>query len=258
MWNLALYKNHTALAENTGQCMSYKELEQAGDEIAHTVGKRCLVFSLCKNSIGSIAGYTGCIRHHIVPLLLSSSIDMEFFYSLYQIYQLACIWYPKELSGSMKQMDISGEMILEKYGYCLLKSEFYMQDGRLYPKLGLLLTTSGSTGSPKLVRQSYHNLVINTRQIVKSLDIGSSERAVTTLPMNYTYGLSVINSHLMTGASLFLADNTIMKKSFWEFFKEKRCTSFGGVPYTYEMLDRLGFCDGASVFKNFYAGGREA
>lgn len=67
------------------------------------------------------------------------------------------------------------------------------------------------------------------------------ERPVTTLPMNYTYGLSIINTHLMAGASICLTDSTIMQKEFWNFLREKKCTSFGGVPYTYEMLDKLRF-----------------
>jgi acyl-coenzyme A synthetase/AMP-(fatty) acid ligase len=71
--------------------------------------------------------------------------------------------------------------------------------------------------------------------------LSSSEKAITTLPMNYTYGLSIINTHLMVGATLLLTDKGLMQKEFWTFFKEEGATSFGGVPYTYEMLDKLRF-----------------
>ena len=59
--------------------------------------------------------------------------------------------------------------------------------------------------------------------------------------MNYTYGLSIINSHLLVGAVLLLTEKALTQKEFWNFFKEAGATSFGGVPYTYEMLDRLRF-----------------
>jgi len=111
----------------------------------------------------------------------------------------------------------------------------------MHEELALLLTTSGSTGSPKLVRQSYKNIKSNAESIVKYLEISELERPITTLPMNYTYGLSIINSHLLKGATILLTNKSFMEKEFWEFFKEYRATSFGGVPYTYEMLHRLRF-----------------
>ena len=59
--------------------------------------------------------------------------------------------------------------------------------------------------------------------------------------MNYTYGLSIINSHLLVGATLLVTDKSLMQKEFWEFFEKQQATSFGGVPYTYEILDKLRF-----------------
>lgn len=59
--------------------------------------------------------------------------------------------------------------------------------------------------------------------------------------MNYTYGLSIINSHLLVGATILVTDKGLMQKEFWSIFKSEGATSFGGVPYTYEMLDRLRF-----------------
>lgn len=104
-----------------------------------------------------------------------------------------------------------------------------------------MLTTSGSTGSPKFVRQSYANVKSNAESIVKYLELDDTEKPISTLPMNYTYGLSIINSHLLVGATLLLTDKGLMQKEFWSFFKENEATSFGGVPYTYEMLDKLRF-----------------
>ena len=111
----------------------------------------------------------------------------------------------------------------------------------LFPDLALLLTTSGSTGSPKLVRLTKENLLANANSIVEYLKINSLERPVTSLPMHYSYGLSVINSHLISGATLLLTNFSIVQKEFWAFVREQKASSIAGVPYTYEMLKMLRF-----------------
>lgn len=111
----------------------------------------------------------------------------------------------------------------------------------LHPELAMLATTSGSTGAPKLVRLSHDNVLSNAASIAEYLDLGPDDRAATTLPMHYCYGLSVINSHLFVGASLFLTDRSVVEPAFWSEFDETEATSFAGVPYTFELLDATGF-----------------
>ncbi|MGV0834866.1 AMP-binding protein [Mycolicibacterium thermoresistibile] len=112
---------------------------------------------------------------------------------------------------------------------------------RLHDDLALLLSTSGSTGSPKLVRLSYANLLSNARAISEYLGITESDRAATTLPMSYCYGLSVIHSHLLRGAALILTEQSVLDQDFWTLFRRHRGTTFAGVPYTFDLLDRIGF-----------------
>lgn len=105
----------------------------------------------------------------------------------------------------------------------------------------VLLTTSGSTGSPKLVRLSHRAIRANASAIASSLGIGPDERAPTSLPLFYSYGLSVLNSHLFAGASVVLTSDGVMSREFWTTVDGAACTSFAGVPYTYAMLKRLRF-----------------
>ncbi|MCQ4119517.1 AMP-binding protein [Rhodococcus tibetensis] len=111
----------------------------------------------------------------------------------------------------------------------------------LHPDLALLLSTSGSTGSPKLVRLSHRNVQSNAEAIAEYLDIRSTDRAATTLPMHYCYGLSVIHSHLLRGAALVLTTCSVADAEFWELFRSHGGTGFAGVPYTFDLLDRVGF-----------------
>ena len=111
----------------------------------------------------------------------------------------------------------------------------------LHPDLALLLSTSGSTGSPKLVRLSHQNVQSNAAAIAKYLGIRATERAVTTLPMHYCYGLSVINSHLLAGAAVVLTDLSVLDPCLWDLVERHEVSTFAGVPHTFELLDRSGF-----------------
>ncbi|HET9998359.1 MAG TPA: AMP-binding protein [Nocardioides sp.] len=113
----------------------------------------------------------------------------------------------------------------------------------LHPDLAVLLSTSGSTGSPKLVRLSLANVVANARSIASYLGIRDDDRAITSLPLHYCYGLSVLTSHLVSGAAVVLTELSVADACFWELVEESRATSFAGVPYTFELLEASGFRD---------------
>lgn len=111
----------------------------------------------------------------------------------------------------------------------------------LHPDLATLASTSGSTGSPKLVRLSFENLRSNAAAIGEYLKITPRDRAATTLPLQYCYGLSVLNSYLLAGASVVLTEHSVSDVRFWDEFTLTGATSFAGVPYTFELLDASGF-----------------
>lgn len=236
IWDLEKYNSKTALVDEYGNTLTYDLLKSEANALVEIVGGRCLVFCLCRNVIGSILGYISFINNEIVPVLLNAHMEEELLSDLIATYEPAYLWVPKEQTEQFPRMEEKYEI----HEYCLLKTGFE-KSYHLYNKLGLLLTTSGSTGSPKFVRQSYNNVLDNAKSIVNYLRLDDTERPITTLPMNYTYGLSIINSHLLVGATILVTEKTLMQKEFWDFFKSQGATSFGGVPYTYEMLDRLRF-----------------
>ena len=113
--------------------------------------------------------------------------------------------------------------------------------GEVHPDLAVLLTTSGSTGNPKLVRLSRQAVLTNAEQIATVLGITADDVAITTLPLFYSYGMSVLNSHLLRGATVILERTGIMQRDFWTAAVEHGATSMAFVPYQYEMLRRLRF-----------------
>lgn len=128
----------------------------------------------------------------------------------------------------------------------------------LHPELRLLLSTSGSTGSPKLVRLSAANLDANAAAIASYLGLREDDVALTTLPLDYCYGLSVLHSHLTAGASLVLDDRSVTEPALWADAREHGVTSFAGVPYTFDLLGSAGWPELPSLRQVTQAGGRMA
>ena len=236
MWDFERFGDSDAIVAEDGLNVTYAELNEASKKIAGAVGHRCLVFSFCKNETGSVIGYTAFVENGIVPVLLNAHLEKELRENLLKTYSPSFLWVPSD----MKEEFYDASEVFNTHNYSLLKTT-YDKEYELFPELCLMLTTSGSTGSPKFVRQSYENVKTNAESIVEYLKLDKSERPITTLPMNYTYGLSIINSHFMVGATLLVTEKGLMQKEFWNFFKDEKATSFGGVPYTYEMLERLRF-----------------
>ena len=123
----------------------------------------------------------------------------------------------------------------------ILTRNSHAPSNHLHPDLALLLSTSGSTGSAKCIKLTAGNLNANATSIAEYLRINASHKAITNLPLYYSYGLSVLNSHLSKGASIVVTDNSVTDNSFWELFKQENVTNIAGVPYVYEVLDRMGF-----------------
>lgn len=229
-------KRHDTVAaiSDTGETVTYGECVTFANTMNELLPERSLIFSLCHNRIGSLMGYVAFLTSKNVPLLLSGDLDKELLSYLLDTYKPNFLWLPEEMAE-----EFEGKVIISKYGYVLLSYADNKID--LYPDLALLLTTSGSTGSPKLVRQTYLNIESNAKSIMTYLELDETERPITMLPMNYTYGLSVINSHLLTGATILMTDESYAQKKFWEFFKGQGATSIVGVPFTYEILKKLRF-----------------
>lgn len=221
--SLEQFADRTALVASDGQQYSYKWLLEYGDAVAQQAAPRSLVFLIGSNTPQCIAGYVGFVRRGVVPVLINHTVSQEMIDQLVDAYQPEYIFRPNADFNDYEFSQLS------------------TRNSQLYPELGLILTTSGSTGSPKFVRLTYENLFSNAESIAEYLEISSDDRAITTLPMTYSYGLSIINSHLISGACLILTDAPIIGKDFWTLFKEQNPTTFGGVPFIYDMLKKLRF-----------------
>ena len=200
MFNLLKFNDNTAVVTDRNEELTYSQLAQEVENFAVNY-KSGFVFTLCENLLGAFVGYVACMNKKIPQVLLDGSKDLELVQRLISIYQPEYIWMP-----TARVDEIGGETIYKYQEYSLQQMVYGnpIADKRINPELQLCLTTSGSTGSPKLVRLSERNLESNAESIAQYLNISASERAITSLPMYYSYGMSVINSHLIMGATLLL------------------------------------------------------
>lgn len=238
MFDLGRYKINTAVITDKGERLTYEELAAEAKTFTDAVSRKGLLFCLCENKLGSFVAYVACMEHNIPIVLLDGSKDLSVLKNLMEIYQPEYIWVE-----TARIEEIGGETVYSYATYSLQKMhyEVEVEKPEINPELALCLTTSGSTGSPKFVRLSAKNVLSNAESIAEYLSIDENERPITTLPSYYSYGVSVINSHLIKGATILLTEGTVAQREFWTFLKEQQATSIAGVPYTYEMLRMLRF-----------------
>lgn len=228
------HSERPALIGEGGATLAYAGLHEAIEDFAQHLSSRQLIFIVGNNDLPTVLCYLTSLERRVVPLLLRAETDEAHLNRLVSIYDPAFVFIATKATWSK-----TGCKLLRQDGAYGLYRRTTAAAAGLHDDLALLLTTSGSTGSPKLVRLTAHNLKANAASIAAYLDITANERAITTLPFNYSYGLSVINSHLYAGASVVLSNRSLMDAAFWRLLNDHQVSSFAGVPYTYEMLLKL-------------------
>jgi len=215
----------TALYTPDGQKVSYFDLnEQAtllNEKLSSAGDERQLIFILCQQNVATVIAIVAMLAGKHVAILIPDTINNE------QLQDLISNYRPNILYHA----DNEHLQFLSK------------EKHELHSELCIMLSTSGSTGTPKQVKLSKLNFFENAKSIVTYLNIDDKEKAITSLPLNYSYGLSILTSHLLAGASILVSDASIMTRLFWEQLEQFKISTIAGVPYTYKMFERLKFTD---------------
>lgn len=221
-----------AVIDDSSRNVTYGDLCNFASVFASHIHSRALVFILAENRIGSLLGYVSALSYKIVPLIISAKTEHSLYQNLFDKYAPEYLWVPEEMANVLGY-----DVVFSAWEYALLRTG--NPPVPMYEELSLLLPTSGSTGSPKLVRHSYRNIEANADNVRRLFDLTENEKAMAILPMHYTMGLSVIASHLLAGATLLLSNRSLLDRGFWGMLKE--ATSFTGVPYSYDILIKMRF-----------------
>ncbi len=228
--------SHLAIIDSNGVSIRYGELCDAAIKIKNLKLPRSLAFVLCSNSVGAVVWSMSLINSGVVPLFINSNLDTALLDSLIETYKPRFICKP---SSATINNNLISKLIASYYDYEFVETTFPIY--KINTELSYLLPTSGSTGSPKLVRHSYTNIDAAAENIATFFNIKSDDRPLVVLPMYYTMGLSMVFSHLYAGSTLLMTDQSMASGEFWKFIKDEKATSFTGVPYSFEALKMLRF-----------------
>ena len=204
--NLEDFHENSALI-NDNSSITYKELISLSDSLCDTIPSRSIVLLFCDNSIESLCAYIGFLRNRIVPIMVNNKTDLGSVANIIKRFQ------PNYIFNCVDSFNMLGYNILVNNAKYRIYEAIDKTRTIVVDNLALLLTTSGSTGSPKFVKISYENLESNTSSICKYLNISASDRAITSLPIFYSFGLSIINTHLYAGASLVVTNESFLSRS---------------------------------------------
>ena len=239
------HKDNVYLRTDQGEVVTYKEALDYSLKVEQLLPGRCFVFLFAKNTTGGLINYFTCLKNGYVPFILPSNCDKDFLDNLIKIYKPKYMFIPNEFSDSFSEFEI----IFSEYDYSIVKTNY--DDVKLHDDLCMLVSTSGTTGTEKLVRLSYDNVVENVMQRLdfmnKNFEYNNIEvdwnvfRSMLLMPFHYSYVLCMINTTIYTGASLLLSDKKAFEKGFWEFFIQGRSNSLFGVPLHCEILDKIGY-----------------
>lgn len=207
-----------AVIDSEGGHVTYGEIMELADHITDTILERALCFMVVENNVQSVQWVmASLLSRRLVPLILNAKTDEALYSNLLNTYRPAYIWQNGELTRTNNPVV------------------------PLYPELSHLLPTSGSTGSPKLVRHCYANIEAAGLNISTFFELKETDRPLMVLPLYYTMGLSMVFSHFKVGATILITGRNMTDPVFWKFIKEERATSFTGVPYSYQILNLMRF-----------------
>ena len=227
-------KESVAAIDAQGQQLTYGGLMAFAEHAGEMMPARSLFFLLVENNVGGIAWTIGNICAGNVPLILNAHLDAQLYNSLYELYQPPYVCVPDNIVERYPY-----GVIISCYGYTLMRTG---NDAcPMNKEMSHLLPTSGSTGSPKLVRHKYENIEAAALNISTFFELTDRDRPLMVLPLYYTMGLSIVFSHLYVGATVLITNQSMTDRGFWQFIKEQRATSFTGVPYSFEILNLMRF-----------------
>ena len=238
--SLESFGKRTALISPKYGVLKYLDIINYESKLKEIIKNEALIIIISTNSFIPIITYIFAIRNNCKVMMIDSKTKIEEIKKIINIYQHDYVILPERMYKETSFA--SNKKLLSDYDYAVIENiKLNRNINKVNKKISLLLPTSGSMGSPKFVMLSQKNITSNTKSIIQVLNIRKNDRAITTMPMSYTYMLSIINTHIDVGASIVVTEDSLISREFWDTYNQNNITSFSGVPYLFEMLKKLKF-----------------
>ena len=237
--NFKNFKNSIALidADNKNK-LSYTKIKSNSEILLKKIKERKFILIIAENTFGSILSYIYSILNNYIVIFINSNANTD------EINKIIKIYKPNFIVSTDKKLKLLKKNNYQKI-FCTFDDVFFFktnyQNSKFNDKLQILLPTSGTLGNSKYVKISKENIYENTISIINYLKISKKDIAITNMPYFYSYMLSILNTHLQKGGTIIITNKTIIQKEFWEIYNKYKISSFNGVPYTYEIMSKIGF-----------------
>ena len=225
--------------------LTRQELREASLGLAENIAseRKRLVFLFCGNACETVIGLLAAAAAGHAVALIDPSLAEDKLSALIEAYRPEVVLSTPDIGARLRERALPSRW--RSYSSPAGVVEWTATDNsarevEIHPALQLLLSTSGTTGSQKYVRLSRDAIVANARQIADALAIDERSVGIAHLPMHYSYGLSVVTSHLAAGGRIYLVNDSITSPSFWSKIANVGGSHFPGVPFHYAALARLG------------------
>ncbi|MET0105806.1 MAG: AMP-binding protein [Sedimenticola sp.] len=218
--------------EDEDQSYSFDEVFELSDAMVSHIPKGSVLVIESHRDLDTVCAYIGALRSNIVPLLIDANLNDEAVSGIANSYQAEFVFGSacRELVGYNDAGKALGKTVYARHSNSSIS---------VNEELCLLLPTSGSTGEAKCVRTSRDNLSLATQSIVRYLEMDESRVSITSLPLHYTYGLSVLNCALESRSRFVLSDKSWLEREFWFAVENHGVTDLSGVPFMFQTLRRM-------------------
>ena len=211
----------------------YKDINKKIKKLKKNYKIEGLILNITKNTIDFLIGYLYFFETSKPQLLIDQQTGVKSILQLIRRFKPNYLFVPNNIKN-----EFNYKKIFEFGKYVLLKTNFGKI--KINKNIAFLMPTSGSTGDQKFAKISFDNIKSNTKNIIKYLKLKNNDCTITTLQPSYSYGMSILNTHILAKSSIILTDKTLVQKEFWELYKKFPVTNFNGVPILYEFMIKFG------------------
>lgn len=231
-----VYSNEIAIQDDRGNKVSYKEMAETADKFSVSLEERSIVLFLCDHEMETVEFLYEILYLNRIPLLFAADIAEDLLGYIVEVYRPQYIYCSKR------------HEIIYKYSHELeLESHILLKTGEpvytIHSDVAILLSTSGTTGSAKLVKLSYENIYVNPEYSCLHFDIQKGQKGLCIMPINSIGGLVFCLRHWHCGATLIVTEKSIISNEFRMFFEKEKINNFMAVPYVYRIFQKIQFWD---------------
>ena len=198
--------NKIAIIINKNKQLTYSELSQRVSDISNLIISRSICLIKGSNDLESLLIYLACLRKKTVAILIDENTKASSFEKIIKNFRPNYIFCNKKNLENIMYKKIHNQFLDNFF----VNKKFVNK--KINKDIALLISTSGSTGSVKFAKLSYENLKSNAINIIDYLKISQTDCTITNLPMYYSYGLSIINTHIYSGAKIILTNKGLIDK----------------------------------------------